>query len=220
MRSRYCDHHNELQTDMAKNTKFELVSPSEVFNFIQDDEDLLLIDARPRNSYKKGHLRRSTCVAITPSGRNIDEVAGPGAPTWSNHCWWDRHVLLVVSAETEKAARKDLQKMQGKRPDELLGTTKWDANATEEAEASAKRQKVEGELSKTDAVVGFLLREGLTRNLKIMVSGQFNRPQYFLNSCAKTMTRDCYVTVRLLFEVLSLSCLHKAVVTFRGDQIS
>lgn len=158
---------------MAKNTKFELVSPSEVFNFIQDDENLLLIDSRPRAAYKKGHLRRSTCVAITPSGRNIEEVSGPGAPTWSNHCWWDRHVLLVVSAETEKAARKDLQKMQVKQREELPGTTKWDTNAAEEA--SAKRQKVDGEVHTADPVVGFLLREGLTRNLKIMVSGPLIR---------------------------------------------
>ena len=77
--------------------------------------------------------------------------------------------------------------MKGKQREELPGTTKWDTNAAEEA--SAKRQKVDGEVHNADPVVGFLLREGLTRNLKILVSGPLTRLSWILGpSFPRTLT--------------------------------
>ena len=167
-----------LPSSSSSTAPVELVGASRVFNLLQQGESgrrLLVMDARSRSSYSKGHIRRATCVQLSPSGSRLEGVAGPGKPVWAKNCWWDKNVLLVVQQEAEaglkrKFNRQAIRAETGKNDLNGGKRGRWDAeeDAEEEREAKRRRRKLEDDAS--EPVVAYLLKEGLVRSLQVLVS--------------------------------------------------
>ncbi|KAI5066327.1 hypothetical protein GOP47_0018951 [Adiantum capillus-veneris] len=75
------------------------------FNVMVDKQRVLLLDCRPPSLFAASHIRGSICVAL--QGRTLISLAGPGPPTWSSNCWWDRHVLLITGPPSHKRKTPD-----------------------------------------------------------------------------------------------------------------
>lgn len=138
------------------------VVPSKVFNLIQQDEDILMLDTRSKADFGKGHIRRSVCVKVisTSNGDSLGELVGPGAPIWTKDCWWDRKVLAVVSYEEEKAITRVKPSERSKT--EPIISKRWQTDELEEE--PNKRRKLN-----RNNVIEFLIKEGLVRNLMVLV---------------------------------------------------
>lgn len=79
------------------------------YNALMGDSRLLVLDTRSARAYADRHIRGSVCVELSSNGRTLERIAGPGPPTWSKNCWWDRNILIVspnYSRRREEKARK------------------------------------------------------------------------------------------------------------------
>eukprot|EP00271_Cylindrocystis_brebissonii_P009056 TRINITY_DN23659_c0_g1_i1.p1 TRINITY_DN23659_c0_g1~~TRINITY_DN23659_c0_g1_i1.p1 ORF type:complete len:523 (-),score=95.18 TRINITY_DN23659_c0_g1_i1:406-1974(-) len=165
----------------------EFIGPSRVFNVLQEETRLLILDTRPKSAYLKGHIRHATCVELTPSGRTLIETSGPGPPIWTKNCWWDKNILLVVSESVEKAVllKRQLESdLKRGRETKLVNKegdrrSKWENDDADEAEeeerGGGKKLKVEG--LEVDPVAAFLLKETLVRTLRVLVSSEDFNPR-------------------------------------------
>lgn len=72
---------------------------------LMDKPRMLVLDARLPSLFAASHIRGSICVAM--QGRTLTSLGGPGPPTWSSNCWWDRHVLLIIGPASRKRKAPD-----------------------------------------------------------------------------------------------------------------
>lgn len=111
------------------------------FNTLMNKPRVLVLDARSLSAYSAGHIRGSICVTCSPSSRTLQRVAGPGPPSWSDSCWWDRHVLVITSTHFNPPSRK-------RKKSAVLENEAPDSSAC--------------------TVYNFLQKEGLVRSLQLL----------------------------------------------------
>ncbi|KAJ7567247.1 hypothetical protein O6H91_02G138700 [Diphasiastrum complanatum] len=149
----------------------------EAYNALMDDPRLLVLDTRNPRVFAAGHIRGSVCVAVSarPGTNTLERLEGCGPPTWSANCWWDRNVLLVPSSgSSSSSSHRDSIKTSRKRKaaESVLG---------------------EDNITSSHPVVHFLVKEKLTRSLKILKhDGEGEDP--FSAFCARypfLITKSC-----------------------------
>lgn len=129
------------------------------FNALMGDARLLVLDTRSPRSYADRHIRGSVCVKLSSNGRTLERVAGPGPPTWSKNCWWDRNILIVSPNYSRKREGKG-----GRDDDEETGERD-----------RKKRRKSYQKGDEADPLLDFLLQEGLVRSVKVLEVGDGTR---------------------------------------------
>lgn len=127
------------------------------YNALMGDSRLLVLDTRSARAYADRHIRGSVCVELSSNGRTLERIAGPGPPTWSKNCWWDRNILIVSPNYSRRREEK---------------TRKGDNDETGERDRKRRRKNdAKEDDDEADPITGFLLKEGLVKSVKILEVG-------------------------------------------------